>query len=135
MTDLIGGQVPMGVVAVTGQSLGFHRAGNLRILAVTNPNPLAAAPEIPTATQAGIPGMTNQGSYGLLAPAGTPKPIVERIAHETRALLANRDYQQMLLETGFEATPNSNPEEFRQALMADVALWAPVVKALGLKID
>ena len=135
MTDLIGGQVPMGVVAVTGQSLGFHRAGNLRILAVTNPNPLAAAPEIPTATQAGIPGMTNQGSYGLLAPAGTPKPIVERIAHETRALLANRDYQQMLLETGFEATPDSNPEEFRQALMADVALWAPVVKALGLKID
>ena len=79
--------------------------------------------------------MTNQGSYGLLAPAGTPKPIVDRIAHETRALLANRDYQQMLLETGFEATPDSNPEEFRQALMADVALWAPVVKALGLKID
>jgi tripartite-type tricarboxylate transporter receptor subunit TctC len=135
ITDLIGGQIPIGVVAVTAQSLGFHRAGNLRTLAVTNPRPLIAAPELPTMAQASFPGVTDQGSYGLLAPAGTPKLIIEQIAQATRALLTTRNYQQMLIETGFEATPNSNPEEFRQALAADVAHWAPIVKELGLKID
>jgi tripartite-type tricarboxylate transporter receptor subunit TctC len=135
ITDLIGGQIPVGVVAVTGQSLGFHRAGNLRILAVTSARPILAAPELATVAQAGFPGVANQSSYGLLAPAGTPKPIVDRIAQTTRALLATRDYQQMLIETGFEATSESGPEEFRQVLAADVALWAPLVKSLGVKID
>jgi tripartite-type tricarboxylate transporter receptor subunit TctC len=135
MTDLISGHIPIGVVAVTGASLAFHRAGNLRILAVTSQNPLAGAPELPTAVQAGFPGITNQGSYGLLAPAGTPKYIIEQIAQATQKLLAMPDYQKMLIETGFEATPESNPDEFRQALAADVALWRPVVTALALKID
>jgi tripartite-type tricarboxylate transporter receptor subunit TctC len=135
MTDLISGHIPIGVVAVTGGSLAFHRAGNLRILAVTSQNPLAGAPELPTAAQAGFPGITNQGSYGLLAPAGTPKYIIAQIAHATQKLLAMPDYQKMLIETGFEATPESNPDEFRQALAADVALWRPVVTALALKID
>jgi tripartite-type tricarboxylate transporter receptor subunit TctC len=135
ITDLIGGQIPIGVVAVTGQSLGFHRAGKLRIVAVTSPKPLTAAPELPTFAQSGFPGMTNQGSYGLLAPGGTPKPIIERIAQATRELLSTRDYQQMLVETGFEATPDSNPEQFRQALVTDVAHWRPIVTALALKID
>jgi tripartite-type tricarboxylate transporter receptor subunit TctC len=135
ITDLISGQIPIGVVAVTGQSLGFHRAGNLRILAMTRSKPLTAAPDLPTAAQAGFPGLTNESSYGLLAPAGTPKSIIEQIAQATRALLATRDYRQMLIEAGFEATPDSNAEDFRQALAADIAIWAPVVKALGLKID
>jgi len=135
MTDLISGQIPVGVVAVTGQSLEFHRAGKIRILAVVSPKPLIAAPELQTAAQAGFPGLTNVGSYGLLAPAGTPRSIIERIAQASRELLTGRDYQQMLIDIGFEATPDSNPEEFRQALAAAVEHWAPVVKALDLKID
>jgi tripartite-type tricarboxylate transporter receptor subunit TctC len=135
ITDLISGQIAMGVVAVTGQSLGFQRTGNLRILAVTSAKPLLAAPELPTTAQAGFPGVSNQSSYGLLAPTGTPKPIIERIAQATRTLLTAREYQQMLIESGFEATPDSSPEEFRRILAADVAFWAPVVKGLGVKID
>jgi tripartite-type tricarboxylate transporter receptor subunit TctC len=135
MTDLISGQISMGVVAVTGQSLGFHRAGNIRIIAVVSPKPLIAAPEIQTAAQAGFPGLTDAGSYGLLAPAGTPKSIIERIAQASRELLKSSDYQQMLVEIGFEGTPDSNPEEFRQTLAADIEHWAPVVKELNLKID
>ena len=69
------------------------------------------------------------------APAGTPKPIIERVAQATRALLSAPDYQQLMTDAGFEATPESSPEEFRAILAADVALWTPVVKALGLKID
>jgi tripartite-type tricarboxylate transporter receptor subunit TctC len=120
---------------VTGQSLGFHRAGNIRILAVTSPQPLISAPELPTTAQAGFPGLKYEGSYGLLAPARTPKSIIEQIAKATRALLISLDYQKMLIDVGFEATPDSNPEHFRQTLAADVALWTPVVKALDLRID
>jgi tripartite-type tricarboxylate transporter receptor subunit TctC len=135
ITDVISGQIPVGVVAVTGQSLGFHQNGRLRILAVTSLKPLAAAPELPTVGQAGFPGVANQSSYGLLAPAGTPKAIVERVWQATQTLLRTPEYQQMLIETGFEATPESSPDEFRKILAADVALWTPLVKSLGLKID
>jgi tripartite-type tricarboxylate transporter receptor subunit TctC len=135
ITDLISGQISAGVVAVTGQSLGFHRGGNLRILAVTSSKPISAAPELPSMAQAGYPGVSNQSSYGLLAPAGTPKPIIEQVATATRTLLSTPEYQQKMIETGFEATPESSAEEFRQVLARDVALWAPLVKSLGLKID
>jgi len=134
-SDLMSGHVPIGIVGVTGQSLGFHRAGNIRILAVTSPEPLTAAPEILTMAQAGFPGLTYEASVGLLAPARTPKPIIEQIAKASRALLINPDYQKMLIDIGFNATPESNPEHFRRALAADVALWAPVVKSLDLRID
>jgi tripartite-type tricarboxylate transporter receptor subunit TctC len=56
-------------------------------------------------------------------------------SYATHKVLMTRDYQQMLTETGFEATPDSTPEEFRQALAADVARWRPIVTALALKID
>jgi tripartite-type tricarboxylate transporter receptor subunit TctC len=82
ITDLMGGQIPIGVVACTPQSLGLHKAGKLRILAVTSTKPLLAAPELPTVQQAGFAKVTNESTYGLLAPAGTPKPIVLSAAHD-----------------------------------------------------
>ena len=96
---------------------------------------LTAAPELPTAAEAGFPGLVVPASLGLLAPAGTPKPIIEQIAQATHTALAERAYQQALIESGFEPTIDSTPEKFRRSLADDVALWAPVVKTLGLKID
>jgi tripartite-type tricarboxylate transporter receptor subunit TctC len=75
------------------------------------------------------------GSIGLLAPAGTPGAIIERIAQATRAAVVEPSYQQLLIEAGIEPTPDSTPDKFRRSLAADVALWTPIVKALGLKID
>jgi tripartite-type tricarboxylate transporter receptor subunit TctC len=135
ITDLVSGQVPMGTPGVTGQVLEFHRTGKMRILAVTNPKRLVAAPELPTVAELGFPGMTVTGSIGLLAPAGTPIGIVEQIAQATRTAVAEAAFRQMLIDAGIEPTPDSNPEKFRQSLAADVALWTPVVKALRLKID
>jgi tripartite-type tricarboxylate transporter receptor subunit TctC len=135
ITDVIGGQVPMGIVGVTGQVLEFHRSGKMRVLAVTGPTRLIAAPELPTAAELGFPGMTVAGSIGLLAPAGTPVEIIEQIAQATRTAVAEPAYKQMLIDAGMESTLDSNPEKFRQSLAADVALWTPVVKALGLKIE
>src|SRR5215510_5952321 len=135
IADLISGQVAMAVVAVTGQSLGFHRSGQLRILAVTSPERLITAPELPTVADAGFPGLTNLQTIGPVAPAGTPKPIIELIAQAVRTALAEPAYQQKLIDSGFEASPDTTPEKFRRRLEADVVFWTPVVEALGLKID
>jgi tripartite-type tricarboxylate transporter receptor subunit TctC len=135
ITDLISGQIPMGVVGVTGQVLEFHRSGKLRVLAVSSPSRLTAAPELATVAEAGFPSLTAQSSVGLLAPARTPKPLIEQIMLATRKALAERDYQHFLIEAGFEPTIDSNPEKFRHSLAADIAQWRPVVNALGLKID
>ena len=135
MADLIGGQIPAGVVGVTGQSLGFHKSGALRILAITSAKPLLAAPELPTVVQAGFPGIANESSYGLLAPAGTPAPIIDKIAGASRALLSTPEYQRLMIDAGFEATPDSDPESFRKVLATAVRFWEPLVTQLGLKID
>jgi tripartite-type tricarboxylate transporter receptor subunit TctC len=135
LTDLIGGQVQMAVAGFTPQLLEFHRSGKIRVLAVTSPKRLAAAAEIPTVAEAGLPGLTVTASAGLLAPSDTPTPVIEQIAKATRMVLAEPAYQRSLIEGGFEPVLDSNPEKFRQSLAADVALWAPVVKSLGLRLD
>jgi tripartite-type tricarboxylate transporter receptor subunit TctC len=135
IADLVSGQIPLGIPGVTGQVLEFHRTGKMRVLAVTSPGRLAVAPDLPTAAELGFPGITVRGSIGLLAPAGTPREVIEQVAEATRTAVAEAAFQQMLSDAGIEVTLDSGPERFRQSLAADVALWAPVVKALALKID
>jgi tripartite-type tricarboxylate transporter receptor subunit TctC len=105
------------------------------MIAVASSKPLGALPDVATVSQAGFPDLTNEGAYGILAPAGTPKVMVEQIIQASRALLADRDLQNMLLEFGVQTTPDSNPDDFRQLLHAALARWEPVVKKLDLKID
>jgi tripartite-type tricarboxylate transporter receptor subunit TctC len=135
IADLISGQIPMGSVGLTTQLLELHRTGKLRVLAVTSPTRLAGAPDFPTTTEAGLPGLVARGPVGLLAPAGTPRPIIDQIVQATHAALADRGYQQTLIEGGWEPTPDSSPEKFERMLADDVAHWTPLVKALALKID
>src|SRR5438552_8709552 len=87
-TDTLAGQVAMVTPAVTAPLLEYHRTGKLRILAVTSPARLIAAPDIPTAVEAGVPGMVSQQLIGLFAPAGTPQAIIDQIASATRLALA-----------------------------------------------
>jgi tripartite-type tricarboxylate transporter receptor subunit TctC len=135
LNDLIGGQTPMAVVGLTGQVIEFHRSGKLRVLAVAAPVRRVAAPEFLTAAESGFPGLTVEGTLGLLAPAGTPKPIIEQIAQASRTALIERAYQDFLIEAGFEPALDSSPDKLRRTLEQDVALWTPIVKQLGLKID
>ena len=135
LTDLMGGQIPMAIPVMSGQVLEFHRAGKLRILAVCSPTRLAGTPELPTAVEQGFPNLIALGLAGLLAPTGTPKAIVAQIAQATRMALADRDFQQMLIEAGLEPDLDSTPEKFRRSLEDDVAHWTPIVNAIGLKID
>ena len=135
ITDLVSGQIPIGTPGVTGQVIQLHRSGKMRVLAVTSPARLNAAPELPTAAELGFADMTIMGSIGLLAPTGTPTGIIEQIAQATRTIVAESAFRRMLIDAGIEPTLDSSPEKFRQSLAADVALWTPVVKALELKID
>lgn len=132
--DALAGQVAMVVPAVTGQLIEFHRTDKLRILAVTSPDRLIAAPDLPTAAQT-LPDMISQQLIGLFAPAGVPEEIIDQIADASHALLAEPDYQKTLIETGFEPDINSSPETFRRRIDAEIVKWTPIVRALGIKID
>ena len=133
--DTLAGQVQMVTPAVTAPLLEYHRTGKLRILAVTSPKRLIAAPDIPTAIEAGVPNMISEQSIGLLAPAGTPREIIEQIFQASRRVLAEQSFQQMLIESGFEPDRDSNPQAFRRLIEADIARWAPLVASIGLRID
>jgi len=135
LTDLIGGQILMFSASMTGQVLDLHRSQKMRVLAVTSARRLIAASEFPTVGEAGFSSLEAPSLWGILAPAQTPTPIVEQIAQATRTALAERAYQQFLIDGCFEPDVDSNPKKFRRALEEDVARWTPVVKALGLKID
>ena len=103
------------MVALTGQSLGLHRAGGLRILAVTSARPLKAAPSLPTVAQADFRRL-EYSSYGLLAPAGTPKPITEKVAQATRGLLSQPDYELLITDAGLKRRrikPGGIPQSYR----------------------
>jgi tripartite-type tricarboxylate transporter receptor subunit TctC len=135
MTDLISGQIPMATPNVTGQVLELHKAGKLRLIAVTTPARLVGAPEIPTAVESGLAGMISQNFVGLFAPAKTPKEIIGQIAEATRSAMTDRELQQLFVASGFEPVLDSTPDKTRRFLEEDIARWSPVIKAIGLKLD
>ena len=134
IADALAGHVSMVTPAVTGQMIEFHRTGKLRTLAVTSPKRLTAANDLPTAAES-LPGMISQQLIGLFAPAGTATAIIGQIAQANHALLAEVDYQKMLIETGFEPDVDSSPDIFRHRIEAEIAKWTPIVQELGIKID
>ena len=102
LVDLVGGVVPFMTPNVTGQVLGFHREGKIRILAVCAPARLKAAPEIPAAVET-LPGLVVQLSAGVLAPAGTPQPIIDQIVRRDGAAIQRPAFIRVLEAAGLEA--------------------------------
>jgi tripartite-type tricarboxylate transporter receptor subunit TctC len=135
LTDLISGHIPMLVQSVTGQAIELHNTGKLRILAVTSATRLSAVPAIQTVGEAGLPGLTSQNFIGLFAPKATPKAIVEQIAQATRTAMADKELQRMFTTSGFEPDLDSSAEKARRLLEQEIAKWAPVIKAIELKLD
>jgi tripartite-type tricarboxylate transporter receptor subunit TctC len=134
MADLVSGHIPLVIPNVTGQVLDLNASGKLRLLAVTTPKRLAAAPDIPTTQEAGLDGMIAQNFVGLFAPARTSKDIVAQIAAATRAAMADNEFRKVLITSGFEPILDSGPEQARRFVAEDIARWAPVVKNVGLKL-
>lgn len=135
VTDLASGQIPMMTPNVGGPLLEFHRAGRVRILAIASTKRIKAAPDIPTAIEAGLPGMIAENFNGLFAPAGVPRPILDQIAQQTRKVMADNDIQQALTRSGFEPVLDSGPDETNKLVASELARWAPIVKATGFKVN
>jgi tripartite-type tricarboxylate transporter receptor subunit TctC len=135
LTDVISGQVPMAVANVTGQMLELHRAGKLRMLAVTTPQRLAADPQFPTAVESGLPGLVAMNFSALFAPAGTPSAIIDQIAAATARAMADGEARKALIGQGMEPVAESSPEKTRRFVEEDIARWTPVVRAIGLKLN
>jgi tripartite-type tricarboxylate transporter receptor subunit TctC len=133
LSDVVGGQISMTMISVTGQVLDLHRSGQARMLAVAAPARLVAAPEIPTAIEAGLTGMIAQNFLGLFAPARTPAAIVEQISNATRTIMADHALREKLIASGFEPYPDSSPEAARRFVDAEIVRWAPIIKSIGLK--
>ncbi len=108
------------------------RAGTVRALGISTAKRLAVAPEIPTIAEAGIAGYEVTGWNGILAPASTPRPIVEKLNKIVVAALKTPEIEKFLAEQGLESAGNS-PEEFAAAMRADIEKWIRVTREAGIK--
>ena len=131
--DLLGNHVPLGFNTIPA-SISNIAAGQLRGLAVAASKRSAAVPEVPTAAESGLPGFQVVLYYGLAAPAGAPRPIVERLNKELRAILATDEMKKRLIDDGADPTP-STPEEYATNIAREEGKWAALVQKLGLKIE
>jgi tripartite-type tricarboxylate transporter receptor subunit TctC len=135
LADVIAGQIPMIIPAMTGQVLEFHRTGKLRLLATTSPARLPVAPEIPTAFESGGPGLVAQQVLGIFAPAATPRDIIAKVADANRIALADSAYKQSLVDQAVMPLNDWTPERFDAFMVEDVARWSPLVKAIGVRLE
>ena len=133
LTDLIGGQVQI-MFDNLPSALPQIKGGRLRAIAVTSLKRAPVLPDIPTINESGLPGFEASSWFGVLAPAGTPAPIVARINTEVNKWLQSADAREKLLGQGAEAAGGS-PEQFGNFIHAESEKWAKVVKASGAKVD
>jgi tripartite-type tricarboxylate transporter receptor subunit TctC len=120
---------------VGGPLLQFHAQGKVRILAIAANKRLQGAPDIPTATEAGLPGMVAANFNGLFAPAGVPKDIINMLADETRKAMADPQVQDLMIKSGFEPVTDSGPEAGQKEVTDEYARWTPIIKKLGFKVE
>lgn len=131
VTDLLAGQIDL--MFAPAQTVMPHvQAGRLKALAVTSGKRAATLPNLPTAAESGLPGYEALGWFGLLAPAATPRAIVEKTSADANAVLALADVKERLLGLGSEPSGNK-PEEFAVFIREDQAKWAKLMNALGIK--
>ena len=131
--DVLGGQVPLGVVDVPS-AIANVKAGKIRALAVTAKQRIQAAPEVPTFEEAGLPGYEAVGWFGTVAPAGTPSEVIQKLNSEIKAALSVPEIRERALAAGAEPFTNS-PQEFAAFIRAETKKWAEVIKAAGVKLE
>jgi tripartite-type tricarboxylate transporter receptor subunit TctC len=135
VADLASGHIPMMTPNLGGPLIDFHRTGKVRILAVNATARIKGAPDIPTAIEAGLPGMVAGNLNGLFAPANVPTAIIDQIAQATRKVMADEEFQKVLVTSGFEPILDSGPEATRQFITEELKRWTPIMQATGFKME
>ncbi|MYZ45622.1 Bug family tripartite tricarboxylate transporter substrate binding protein [Schauerella aestuarii] len=134
MTDLVGGQVNTMVETVPA-ALPFIKSGQLRALAVTTPERISMLPDMPTAAEAGLPGFEVASMFGILVPAKTPAPIVEKLNAAVTRVLQMPDVKEKLLQQGAYAVAPASAPEARKRLQAEVDMWAKVIADAKITLE
>ncbi|WP_218242512.1 Bug family tripartite tricarboxylate transporter substrate binding protein [Comamonas fluminis] len=132
-TDLIGGQVQFMAESIP-QAAAYHKQGKVRALAVTSKERNPALPEVPTAIESGLKGFEVVGFYGFLAPAGTPKPVVDKLSGAFQQVMNNPEVKNRMVEQGADPAFLGS-EAFGKFLSSEMPRWAAAVKASGTKLD
>ena len=135
LADFFSGHIPMMTASISPPVLDMHRAGKIRILVAGTDRRLAGAPDIPISTDVGFPDLITQQFMGLFAPAGTQKQIIEQIAGLTREITADKDFQNKLVQAGFEPVTDSGPHATATYVHEELVRWTPLLKASGLRIN
>ena len=131
--DLVGGHVKLAFNTLP-PAIGNIQAGKLRAIAVAAPERLAAIPDVPTVSKSGLPGFDIVQYYGLAVPAGTPKPIVERLNKELRKVVTSDDVKKRIIADGGGPLA-STPEEYGANIAREEGKWGAIIKKLGLKVE
>ena len=131
MVDLLGGNIQL-IFATAASSIGHIKAGKIRAIAVTTAKRSALVPDLPTVAEAGLPGYEANNWNGFFVPAKTPRPIINRLNKEIAAALNAPDIKEFLFKQGLDAAPNT-PEQFAAYMKSEMAKWAKVIKAAGIK--
>ena len=127
------GTTDLGSINIAGL-IGFIQSGKLKALVQTGQDRWPDLPEVPTMHEAGIPNAVVETTQMLLAPAGTPKPIIERLAKEVRVILNNPDVRERMLKASF-AVKFEDPDELAARIAREVPMWKELVDRAGIKIE
>ena len=133
IVDLLAGNINL-IFATTASSIGHIKSGRIRALAVTTAKRSANVPELPTIAEAGLPGFEANNWNGVVVPAKTPRPVINRLNKEFTAALLLPDIKQFLFNQGLDAAPGT-PEAFAAYIKSETAKWAKVIKAAGIKAN
>jgi len=133
MIDLMGGQVKAMIETVPA-ALGHIKGGKIRAIMVTTKKRVESLPDVPTAAEAGMPGFEAVSMFGIAAPAGTPKPVIDRLNAELSKILAMADVKAKLLEQGVYAT-HTTPDQAAKLIREEVAKWARVIQEANVKVE
>lgn len=131
LTDLLGGHIPMAFAPIPASHPNIT-AGKLRALAVTSITRSGLLPDVPTMVEAGLPGFDASLYYGLAAPAGTPRPVIDKLNKVLRDALASDEVKKQLGNDGTEITPGT-PEDYADFIDKDEKKWSQLVKASGVE--
>jgi tripartite-type tricarboxylate transporter receptor subunit TctC len=133
MIDLLGGNIQL-IFATAASSVGHIKSGKIRALAVTTLKRSPLVPDLPTVAETGLKGFEANNWYGILVPAKTSRAIIMRLNKDVSTALTTPDVKELLFKQGLDAAPES-PEAFGAYIKSELAKWAKVVKAAGLKAE
>ncbi|PJI54224.1 hypothetical protein CTI14_18105 [Methylobacterium radiotolerans] len=133
LVDLVGGQINM-IFDNAPSAVPLAQSGKVKALAVTSTTPLSVLPGIPPLTEAGLKGYESLSWTGVVAPAGTPQDVVDRLNKEVNAILADEAVRKKLTELGAQATGGS-PQDFTAHIEAERAKWGKLVKEAKIAVQ